>query len=140
MIYFIYSKGGFFILDLTQITTIAKNIGVFTLIGWLVKEVAQYYKNKRLREEQTFVQLKKTDKQLNVKINTNHELLKCSLKSLLHHELYSSCNVYIQRGYITVAERDDLGYLYEAYKNVGGNGTGEIIYKQAVSLPLKKDV
>lgn len=127
-------------MTITDLILLAKNLGVFSLLTWVAREIVKYYKEKRLREENTLLQLKKTDTQLNTKITNNHILLSSSVKSLLHHEIYLSCNHYIQRGYITAPERDDLGYLFTAYKNVGGNGTGEIIYKQAMSLPLKKDV
>ena len=121
--------------------SILKDMGVFGVVTWFVKklvdEIISYYKNKKEREEKTYIKLEETDKRLSKKINQNHDIVSSALKSLLHHELYKNCNIYIQRGSISTAERDDLGYLFDSYKAVGGNGTGELIYRQAMNLPLK---
>lgn len=44
---------------------------------------------------------------------------------------------FIERGYIYQDEADVLEYLYKPYHELGGNGSGEYIFKQAMSLPRK---
>lgn len=44
---------------------------------------------------------------------------------------------FIERGYIYQDEADVLEHLFTPYKQLGGNGNGEYIYKQAMSLPRK---
>lgn len=43
-------------------------------------------------------------------------------KGLGHDRLRQLCDEYIDRGYITADEYDNLIYMYEPYKKLGGNG------------------
>lgn len=52
-----------------------------------------------------------------------------------HDRLYQLCEHYIDRGYVTVDELENLEYLYVPYKKLGGNGTGERLFNQVNSLP-----
>nr|DAU68247.1 MAG TPA: holin protein [Caudoviricetes sp.] len=61
-----------------------------------------------------------------------------ALLALLHFRLYANAEDCIARGHTTVAEIEDLESLYRAYKSLGGNGTGERLYKHAVELPVRK--
>ena len=45
---------------------------------------------------------------------------------------------YIERGYITKDEYEDLiTYLYTPYKELGGNGTAELVIDKVKKLPVK---
>ncbi|MBO0485936.1 hypothetical protein [Vagococcus fluvialis] len=57
--------------------------------------------------------------------------------ALAHDKLYEKCTQYINRGYITIGELDNLEYIFTSYKKLGGNGTGEHLYLEAKKLPLK---
>lgn len=57
--------------------------------------------------------------------------------ALLHDRLYSLCTEYIDRGSIDYDELRNLGYIYQAYTKLGGNGTGAELYRRAKSLPIK---
>lgn len=51
---------------------------------------------------------------------------KCALLGILHQELKRECKRYIDKGEIHINEYEDLRkYVYEPYKKLGGNGTGE---------------
>ena len=63
-------------------------------------------------------------------------LVKSSL-ALSHDKLYTYCTNYINRGYITVGELDNLEYLFTSYKSLGGNGTGEHLYNEVKKLKIK---
>lgn len=46
---------------------------------------------------------------------------------------------YIERGWVTRDEYNDLDkYLYQPYKEMGGNGTAERIMEQVKKLPFKE--
>ena len=54
--------------------------------------------------------------------------------ALLHDRLYQACQFYINRGYCTVPDRDNLEYMFKPYKALGGNGTGEELYNRCLAL------
>lgn len=46
---------------------------------------------------------------------------------------------YIERGYITREEYEDLlKYLYKPYKDLGGNGSAERIMREVEALPIRQ--
>lgn len=60
------------------------------------------------------------------------------LIGLAHDRILHLAEKYCDRGYITKEEYDDLHtYLYEPYKNCGGNGSAEIMMKKVDNLPIK---
>lgn len=60
------------------------------------------------------------------------------LKGLGHDRICYPGECYIQRGYITKDEYENLhDYLYLPYKKLGGNGTAEKIMKEVDRLSLK---
>lgn len=57
-----------------------------------------------------------------------------------HDKIRYLCQKYIERGYITTDEFDNLyTYLYLPYKALGGNGTGEKLMNAVMKLPLKTE-
>ena len=49
------------------------------------------------------------------------------------------CGLYINRGYISRDEYSDLKkYLYEPYREMGGNGTCERMMQEVDKLPIKE--
>ncbi|WP_273706273.1 hypothetical protein [Leuconostoc mesenteroides] len=64
------------------------------------------------------------------------KLLKNASLATLHSQLYEKGGRYIVRGAITLSELDDLEYTWQAYKCLGGNGTGEKIYQKCRELPI----
>ncbi|WP_273731451.1 hypothetical protein [Leuconostoc mesenteroides] len=64
------------------------------------------------------------------------KLLKSASLATLHSQLYEKGGHYIVRGAITLSELDDLEYTWQAYKGLGGNGTGEKIYQKCRELPI----
>lgn len=59
--------------------------------------------------------------------------------ALLHDKLYYLCEKHIHKGSITVDEFDNLTYLFEPYKEMGGNGVCEHLYNECKALPKKKE-
>ena len=63
------------------------------------------------------------------------------LLGLAHQELVRSCFTCINRGSIAKDEYEDLiKYLYEPYKELGGNGTAEKLIEEVKKLPIKERI
>lgn len=62
-----------------------------------------------------------------------------ALLALLHFRLYANAEDTLRKGFTTVAEVEDIENLYKAYKSLGGNGTGEKLYKDSMNLPVRKE-
>ncbi|KRK38974.1 hypothetical protein [Loigolactobacillus bifermentans] len=69
--------------------------------------------------------------------NRQLELQQAGIVAMLHHELYTICNMHLAKGYISTADLDDLGYLFRSYRDLGGNGTGERLYAMVCALPIR---
>lgn len=63
------------------------------------------------------------------------------LIGLAHDRIISLGMTYIERGYITQDEYENLNtYLYSPYKKLGGNGSAARIMKAVDSLPIRNAV
>ena len=61
------------------------------------------------------------------------------LIGLAHDRLIYLGTMYIERGYITPDEYENLhDYLYAPYAENGGNGSAKRVMEQVKSLPIKK--
>lgn len=67
------------------------------------------------------------------------ELIKDGLLALLHDRLYQGCRYHIGRKEIEDDEMKNMEYLYGAYHDLGGNGTGTELYERVKKLPLKEE-
>lgn len=63
--------------------------------------------------------------------------LEVAMKALAHDKIYKLTDEYIDRGWVTLDELDNLEYLYTAYRELGGNGTGEKRYNRVQALPIR---
>lgn len=61
--------------------------------------------------------------------------LEFAMISILHDKIYSRCTQALLDGWISVDDLENLDYLWRGYHNLGGNGTGETIYKKVKELP-----
>ena len=61
------------------------------------------------------------------------------LLGLAHDRIISLCTEYLERGYITADEYENLyKYLYEPYSAEGGNGSGKRMVELVQKLPSQK--
>lgn len=59
-----------------------------------------------------------------------------ALLGLLHERLIEKCEEYIKAGKISLQEYEDLRkYIYDPYRDLGGNGTGEDWFNKVKCLP-----
>lgn len=66
------------------------------------------------------------------------EALKEGVVALLHDRLHQSGMYYLDKGEISLRELQNFEHLYQAYHDLGGNGTGTEIYERVQDLELKK--
>ena len=67
----------------------------------------------------------------------------CDMKELLialaKAQICHMATIYIERGWITNSEAEVLEQTFTPYHELGGNGAGEVLYKQAIALPRRSD-
>ena len=75
--------------------------------------------------------MKKISKQM--EYNNNGTL------SILRYRIRRECQKALFQNYITIEVLEDLTKMYKAYKDLGGNGSIEQMYKTAIKLQLRKE-
>lgn len=61
------------------------------------------------------------------------------IKGLGHDRIVALCGEYIARGWITRDEYENLhDYLYEPYRELGGNGTAKKMMDAVEKLPIRQ--
>ncbi|MBO0438978.1 hypothetical protein [Candidatus Enterococcus ikei] len=58
--------------------------------------------------------------------------------ALLHDKIYQQCSFFLEQGWIPVDDLENLDYIWRGYYGLGGNGTGEALYKKVLELPNKE--
>lgn len=62
------------------------------------------------------------------------------IMGLAYSEIIKRSENYIKRGYIETEEYNELNkYLYQPYREMGGNGTAEKLMKEVQQLPTSKE-
>lgn len=60
------------------------------------------------------------------------------LMGLAHDRILSLGSKYLERGYVTADEYENMyEYLYKPYQKLGGNGSAQRIMEQVKKLPIK---
>ena len=75
-----------------------------------------------------------------LKKGKNRSALERAVLAILHDKIYERAERYIMRNGITLDEFDNLKYLYEPYKELGGNGTGKELFDRCSKLPMIHEV
>ena len=101
---------------------------VTCFIGYLFKEFKKSMDERKEEESQRIAEIKKH----NVAISK-------AVETLCGFRLFQSYKYYIKVGGITVQELEAMSKIYEAYRDLGGNGAIEEIYHKMRKLPLKDD-
>lgn len=61
--------------------------------------------------------------------------LENGMKALLHDKLFQESKIYIERGWVSFEELDNLSYVYNAYHELHGNSTGTTAFEEVSKLP-----
>ena len=64
------------------------------------------------------------------------ENIKEGVQAILRSQIQSQYSLMTHRGYAKPYESQNLSYLYESYKKLGGNSYIENLYKQALNLQV----
>lgn len=59
--------------------------------------------------------------------------------SLLHDRVYIDGQKMLDKGEASIDEIDNFIHLYQRYRKLGGNGTGEAMNRRVMDLPLKHE-
>lgn len=131
---------------LKQWVGILSQAGFFGMFAWLAKAGVNYIQKKHALEKERLMAKDRDRKEWLENHDKNVEAMKQvdeSLKAgnvaVLHHMIYENCKAYLDNGYISTGELNDLEYLFRSYQNLGGNGTGKILYNKCQNLPVKGD-
>lgn len=65
--------------------------------------------------------------------------LKDGVLALLHDRLYQACSYYIAQGEIDTESLRNIEYIYNAYHELGGNGTGTTLYERVKALKINNN-
>ena len=60
-----------------------------------------------------------------------------AVQALLRNELIRRYREYEEKGEISILDKENITHMYEEYKNLGGNGTVEKLYKELLDLHTK---
>ncbi|NHJ86003.1 MAG: hypothetical protein FK734_11115 [Asgard group archaeon] len=70
---------------------------------------------------------------------TNRDISRRLLAGLAHDRITYLSMKYIERGWITHDEFENLvNFLYEPYKDFGGNGSAQRLIQEVEKLPIRK--
>lgn len=73
--------------------------------------------------------------QKNIKENN---ALKNGMKGILHNDIIYRCKKLLIIGEVTPEDLEELEYLYQPYKELGGNGTAQKMMERVYQLPIKR--
>ena len=108
------------------------------LFAAITGALGAYFKGVQKKQKEKQKELEEKQK----KTDAEFLALKQAMTAMLHDRLFELCNHYISIGYTPIekAEQilDNAKIIYDAYHALGGNGTGNDIYKAFKALPLKK--
>ena len=125
------------LMHLNTAVTALTGTGIIGVIAWGARTIKRRIDADRheraAKEEAARVEQRRRMRAL----EENDHLQHAGMVALLHHEIYEQCNRHLDHGSISTGDLDDLGYLFTSYKALGGNGTGEALYKKVLALPIK---
>ncbi len=69
----------------------------------------------------------------------NRSEVRKALLALLHDRIYAECEKAMTQGHVSIQEFKNISYLYEPYRDLGGNGTGKMLYETVQKLKKTED-
>ena len=100
---------------------------VIAFLGWAVKHLSSKVKVERKAREALEQQAAKET-----------EAIKAGMQSLLRRQILADCQKVTADGYCGATMRDTITAMYEAYRDLGGNGTVKDAYDQIRELPMNR--
>lgn len=112
---------------------------VFIIAGtWLFKNLQPFFKFLKSAKDEldSYVEIKK-------KVLEQHKEyleLKSALLSIIREKLFSHCLGIIQRKDVDYEEFESVAHLYAEYHNLGGNHSGDRLYKEVCDIARRKKI
>lgn len=67
---------------------------------------------------------------------TRYNAIENGIKCLIKAKIFHNYSVYVKQGFIPIEEMHNITELYEAYKDLQGNGTVDVVYKHILEIPV----
>jgi len=127
--------------------------GFLGIFGLILRQLYKIYKEKREENRLNKIAFKrvidndaKQDKRISKLEKHNLDIVEPRGQNLvdaqiagLHNQIWTKSERYITRGYLNFGELDNFEMMYQAYKNLGGNHTGDTLYQKVKILDIKKE-
>lgn len=105
--------------------------GIFSLIKWFLERKA---KKADRKEEQSTDDIRKIEARVSEMQDTVDDLV-IAMRMLMYDRIKHLAKSYIERGYITVEELEDLDKMHDVYhRNLNGNGFLDDLMEQVRHL------
>lgn len=108
----------------------------------IIPLVKIWFDNSNKQMAKQFEQLNKEVKSTQDKVDEVTQIglqNRASNKSIISYRLHKEFGEAIERGHTTVEDYEELSALYTSYKNIGGNGKIEALYKRFRNLPIHRE-
>lgn len=130
---------------LTEISVIVGIIGAILSLP-IFKSIGNWFRQRRKRKDEHLIKtIEQATQPLIDFYKREHQVLVDKVKlqdeasiSVLHDRVYQEGMRLLHQGWATVDDIDNYIHLYDPYHNLGGNGTGEAIYRRVMDLPIKQ--
>ena len=110
--------------------------GIVTLVVGIFGSTGYWSWKATKREKNSEVYKRITEIEDNV--NEYMDMMKKSIMGIEYLNVVKHCEGWIERGWVDQDDLRDLQhYIYDPYRQKGGNGTAERIFNQAARLPHK---
>ena len=119
-----------------ELTTVVSLIlGVIAIIGTIIKGFK--WAVEKIREDYKAELADEWDHASICELMTKLEANSAGTMALLRYRLRAEMKLAIARGHTTETEYADIKGMFEAYNNLGGNGTIAHLYEDYEELPMK---
>ena len=71
------------------------------------------------------------------KTKTENDALRLGMRAILRDRIIQTYNHYSEKGYCPIYARENVSNMYDAYHNLGGNGTVTALYERLQDLPTE---
>lgn len=104
---------------------------VTVVVGAVISALTMYFEYQRKNRDQEYSL--KLEELKNSSESMNADELKL-FKVLLRHDLCEMYNQFVDQGFVTEEEMENMTETFEAYQKIGGNHNGEVMYHKICDL------
>lgn len=100
--------------------------------------------NALMKNSEELVSWRQDIEEKNSRIEQELQVISHQVQKITHSDLVimkdrilQTCHYFLSKGYITLSARENVTEMYNCYQDMGGNGTGKLVYEQTMNLPIK---